>query len=266
MTRVWAIVLLMIGLFVALAPLLATHDPLHAVPTEQFSPPGLEHLLGTDDLGRDVFSRLMWGGRASLLHAALAAVLAAGVGTLVGGLAGLAESGVEQGIMRIVDVLLAFPPLLMAISLVALLGVGGWQIALGVGISLLPGFVRVVRAATLTARQRLFVQVARGFGADSWYIFRIHVFPAIWPQVVSLAVVNYAWALLSVAALEFLGFTGSPSDPGLGTMLNQGRSYLNIAPWIALSPGTMLTLIVMALVNLGDSLHRSGDIGLEPQQ
>jgi peptide/nickel transport system permease protein len=256
MTRVWALLLLAIFLLVALAPLLAARDPLHAVPAEQFDAPGPEHLLGTDHLGRDVFSRLLWGGRVSLVNAAVAAVLAAVVGTLVGGLAGLIGAWAERAIMRIVDVLLTFPGLLMAIALVALFGVGGWQMALAVGISLSPGFSRVVRAAVLSARQRLFIQAARGFGAGPWYIFRVHIFPAIWSQVISLAIVNYAWALLSVASLEFLGFTGSPSDPSWGAMLNQGRSYLDVAPWIALSPGILLTLTVMAMVNLSDATQR----------
>jgi peptide/nickel transport system permease protein len=257
MTRIWAFLLLTIILLVALAPLLSSRDPLHAVPAEQFAPPSAGHLLGTDHLGRDVFSRLLWGGRASLLRAAMAALLASVGGTFVGGLAGLLETWAEQAVMRIVDVLLTFPGLLMAIALVALFGVGGWRIALAVGISLSPGFSRVVRAAVLTARQRLYVQAARGFGAGPWHIFRVHILPAIWSQVLSLAIVNYAWALLSVASLEFLGFTGSPSDPSWGAMLNQGRSYLDVAPWIALTPAALLTLTVMVMVNLGDSRPRS---------
>jgi peptide/nickel transport system permease protein len=256
MIRVSVFVLLAVLLLVMLAPVVATHDPRHAIPSEQFASLSSQHLLGTDNLGRDVFSRLLWGGRTSFLNAAVAAGLATLVGTLVGGLAGLTLSGAEQIVMRIVDVLLIFPNLLMAMALVALLGVGGWQIAIAVGISLAPGFSRVVRAAVLSARQRLYVQVARGFGAGPWYIFRVHVFPAIWPQVASLAIVNYAWALLSVASLEFLGFAGSPSDPGWGAMLNQGRSYLHIAPWIALAPGVLLTMTVMAMVNLSSAMQR----------
>lgn len=256
MTRISAIILLVVFLLAAVAPLFATHDPRHAIPTEQFLPPGPGHLLGADNLGRDVFSRLLWGGRSSLLYSAVAAFLAAFAGTLAGGLAGLIGSWGEHIIMRIVDVLLAFPGLLMAMALIALLGVGGEQIALAVGVSLAPGFARVVRAAVLSARQRLFIQAAHSFGAGHWYVFRVHILPAIWPQVVSLTIVNYAWSLLSVASLEFFGFTGSPSDPSWGAMLNQGRSYLDIAPWMALAPGALLTVTVMAMVNLSDGLQR----------
>lgn len=258
MRRVWVLVFVFVALSVALAPTLARYDPLRSVPADQFTPPGGDYLLGTDHLGRDVLSRLLWGGRSSLLGAVLAAGLAAVVGTLGGGLAGVAGGWVDRVMMRSMDVLLAFPSLMLAIALVALLGVGERQVVLAVGVSLAPGFSRVVRAAVLTAREHLFVEAAQSFGASPWHIFRVHILPAIWSQLVALFIVNYTWALLNVASLEFLGLNGSPSDPSWGGMLNEGRRYLRVAPWIALAPGILLTLTVIAI----NDITQNRELGL----
>jgi ABC-type dipeptide/oligopeptide/nickel transport system permease subunit len=241
----------------ALAPWLAPYDPLATDPPNQFAVPGGEHLLGTDFLGRDVLSRALWGGRASLAGAALATTLSVGLGLCIGGAAGMLSDAVDWVLMRAVDVSLAFPGLLLAIALVAMLGVGRWQVALAVGLSLAPAYSRLSRAAVLTVREHFYIEAARALGASRWWMFIHHVLPNIAGQMVTFGVVHYAWALLNIAALDFLGLSGSPSSPTWGTMLAEGREYLRVAPWVAVTPGAMLTLTVVSMIALGDAWQRT---------
>ena len=194
------------------APLIAPHQPLTVNSGQQFAPPGALHWLGADRFGRDVFSRALWGGRASLLGATLATSVAVGAGLVVGGLAGLGGSWLDWFLMRVVDVMLSFPGLLLAIALVAVLGVGETQAALAVGISLVPSFARVVRVTVIGVLQQDYVAAARAIGATRLRIFVRHVLPNIAGQAISFAVVVFGWALLNLATLDFLGLSGSPSD------------------------------------------------------
>lgn len=249
---VWGTILWLVVLAAACAPLLPA-DPLHTNPPDQFLAPGAKHWLGTDQFGRDVLSRTLWGARVSLTAAALAAAIALGLGVLGGSLAGAFGGAPDWMVMRLVDVLLAFPSLLLALLLIALLGVGQQQAALAVGLSLAPPCSRMVRAAILTERVRPYVEAARVAGAGWWRIGWWHILPNVAGQLIVFASVIYAWSLLSMAALDFLGVTGSPSWPTWGRMLAEGRTYLREAPWIAFAPGTLLTLSVMAVTGLGDA-------------
>lgn len=234
------------------APLLATHDPFATEPFSQFAPPDAAHWLGTDLLGRDVFSRMLWGGRASLGGGLLAALAASVFGLMVGGGAGLAGGWWDWSLMRVVDTLLALPGLLLAIALVAVLGAGQLQAVLAVGFSLGPGFARVVRVVVLDVAQQGYVEAARAAGAKASGIFLRHILPNAAPQVLTFAVTTFSWAILNLATLDFLGLSGSPSDPTWGRMLAEGRPYLRDAPWIMLGPGAMLAATIVGLSLVGD--------------
>ncbi len=249
---VWGVLLSLVVLAAACAPLLAG-NPLRTNPSDQFATPGARYWLGADQFGRDVLGRALWGARTSLSMAALAAAVALGLGIAGGALAGTFGGTPDWAIMRLVDILLAFPGLLMALWLIALLDTGQWQAALAVGLALAPLCSRMVRAAILTERVRPYVEAARVAGAGWWRIAWWHILPNIGGQLLAFASVIYAWSLLNMAALDFLGVTGSPSWPTWGRMLAEGRAYLREAPWIALVPGSLLTLSVLAVTGVGDA-------------
>ncbi|MBN1311421.1 MAG: ABC transporter permease [Anaerolineae bacterium] len=237
------------------APCLASFDPLYADPLNQFAPPVREHPLGLDQLGRDVLSRVIWGARSSLLAAALSTVFAIGLGLAIGGAAGLLGGWVEGFLMRSVDILLAFPGLLLALVAITILGDGWWQAAIAVGLSLAPLYARLVRAAMLSVREELFIEAVYALGSSHWRMLWCHLLPNAMRQLTAMATVVYAWALMNGAALDFLGVTGSPSIPSWGRMISEGRAFLNIAPLIAVVPGVMLTFSVVAVMGLSDSLQ-----------
>ncbi len=253
---VWAAVLGVIAGMLVLAPYLTDHDPFRTEPTNQFASPDAQHWLGTDHFGRDVLSRTLWGARRSFSSAALAAVVAVGVGVLAGGLAGVIGSWLDWLLMRTVDVLLAFPGLLLAMALIVILGREQWSAAVAVGIALSPAQARVVRAAVLSIYPRPYVEAARVAGAGPWRILMVHVLPNVAEQVVAYIAVIYAWALLNMAALDYLGLTESLSIATLGRLLAEGRAYLRVAPWIAGSPGVVLTVSVMAITGVSDAWRR----------
>ncbi len=250
---VWGALLVGIAFCAVLAPWLSPYDPRQTDLAHPFTPPDAAHWLGTDHFGRDVLSQLVWGSRQSLLSATFATVVALSVGIGIGVTAGGVGNTLDWVLMRGVDILLALPSVLLAMVLVAMFGIGIAPVALGVGLSLAPLLCRVTRAAVLSVRGEVFIESARALGAGRWHIIRRHLMPNVTEQVVAFVVVTYAWSLLNVAALEYLGLAGSPSVPSWGRMLNEGRAYLGVAPWIALSAGAVLTLTVLALMGYSDS-------------
>lgn len=230
-----------------LAPLLATHDPRATAPEAQLEPPSRSHLFGTDLLGRDVFSRVLFGGRRTLGVALLSALVMLAPGLLIGAVAGLAGGWLDAGLMTLLDAMLAVPPLVLALSLVALFGSGSVQIAVAVGIAGIPAYGRVARAVVLEARSRPFVEAARAIGARPAGILRRHILPTIAPTLLAFAGVTLSWAILNSAALVFLGFGGDISAPDWGVMLADGRQAFRTAPWVALAPGIALSVTVLAI-------------------
>jgi peptide/nickel transport system permease protein len=250
------LLLIAIVLMALLAPVLATHDPRHAVPEEQFQGPSAQHLLGTDHLGRDVFSRVLYGGRRALALAGLALLVIVPAGGVIGALAGSDGRWLDMGLMVLVDALLSFPGLLLALALVAVFGTGLVQIAIAVGIAGIGSYARVVRAAVLEARTREFVAAARAVGAGPVGIFWRHILPTATPTLLAFASVALSWALLNGAALAFLGYAGDISAPDWGVMLAQGRATFRTAPWGVLAPGAALSVLVGALNLLASGLGR----------
>lgn len=248
-------VLILIGLAALLAPWLAPRDPYHAESGLELSPPSPDHLLGTDQIGRDVLSRTLYGGRRTLAVALLAVAITLAPGLLIGLIAGYAGRWLDAVLMALMDALLAFPSLLLALALVALNGPGPEQIALAVGIAGLPAYARVTRAAVLTARPLLFVEAARATGTRPAGILWRHILPTVAPSLIAFAGVTFGWAVLNSAALTFLGYGGDISAPDWGVMLASGRQFFRTAPWIAAAPGVALCLTVLAVNLLAGSLE-----------
>lgn len=254
--RVALVVLGVVIALAALAPVLATHDPRRAVPEDQLQAPSPRHYFGTDLLGRDVFSRVLYGARRTLGTALLAAGTAVGPGLLIGLAAGYAGRWIDAGLVLLVDALLAVPGLLWALALLALLGRGTAQIALAVGIAGIAPYARVTRAAVLQARTLPFVEAGRALGGRPAGIVWRHVIPAARATLLAFGGVTLSWAILNAAALAFLGYAGDIAAPDWGVMLADGRQAFRAAPWVAFAPGVMLSLTVFAVNLLASGLRR----------
>ncbi len=241
------------------APILAPYNPTAADPPNQLLRPSPAHPAGTDLFGRDVWSRLLWGGRLSLAAGILAVTLAALPGSLLGLLAGYSGGWLDALLMRLVDMLLAFPSLLLALALVAWLGPGLVSAALAVGLAGIPRFARVVRSATLGVRSELYIEAARVVGCRPGRILLRHVAPNVRGVVIVLSSLELGYALLNIGALSFLGLGAQPPTPEWGAMLAEGRTLLRDAPWVATAPGLAITLTVLAFNLLGDAMRDALD-------
>ncbi|GAB4574051.1 MAG: ABC transporter permease subunit [Anaerolineae bacterium] len=250
-----ALVLAIVAATSLLAPLLAPHDPYSTFEGQAIMPPSRQHLLGTDSLGRDVLSRTLWGGRQTLLTALMATAIAVIPGLCMGIVAGFAGGWVDRLILALLDVLLAFPGLLLAMAIIAATGTGQLQIAAAVGITGLPAYARMIRAAVREIRNAPFVEAARAVGASHLRILVYHLLPNIRPIALSFAGVSLSWAVLNGAALAFLGLGGDPATPDWGIMLNEGRAVFRIAPWVALPPGLAITVTIFAVNRLADTFE-----------
>lgn len=255
---VLASLLLVLGLLALLAPWLAPVDPM-ALVAPPLSPPSGAHWLGVDHLGRDILSRLLFGARWTLGAALMAATIAATPGILVGLLAGYCGGRIDTLISRALEVLLAFPRLLLALGIVALSGKGLLYVALATGLTGIPMVARVVRGAALVARHKTYIEAARALGADDTSIVRRHVWPNVAGTALVAVTLQMGWAILDVSALSFLGLGPPLGTPEWGTMLNEARIVLRAAPWAALVPGLTLALTVLMINLLGDALRDALD-------
>jgi len=252
------LLLMVVGLSLA-APSLAPYDPIATAPAHQLLPPSLAHPAGTDLFGRDVWSRLLWGGWRSLGAGVLAVGLAVLPGGLLGLLAGYTGGRLDSLLMRGVDVLLAFPSLLLALTIVALLGPGLGSAVLAVGLAGVPRFARVVRAGALGVRSETFIEAARVVGCRPGRILLRHVAPNVRGIIIPLCSLEVGYALLNISALGFLGLGAQPPTPEWGAMLAEGRVLLRHAPWIAAAPGLAISFSVLAFNLLGDALRDALD-------
>jgi peptide/nickel transport system permease protein len=245
------VLVLVVGL---LAPVLAPYDPLE-ISADTLQPPSGAHLLGTDDLGRDILSRLIYGARVTPLVGIAPVVLSAAVGTVLGLLAGFSRGVVDNVVMRFIDVLLAFPGIVLAIAVVAVLGPGLDNAMIAVGIAGVPIFARVVRGLVLVEREKEYVAAARLCGARRPRLIFVEVLPNIAASVLVLSTVSVATAILATAGLSFLGLGAQPPQPEWGAMLSQGRDYLTDQWWIATFPGLAIAIVVLGINLLGDGLR-----------
>lgn len=249
-----ALLVLSFALLAALAPSLLTgFDPYATSPADKLSAPSLTHWFGTDELGRDLYARVVYGARLSVLAALLAVAIALTGGLSLGVLAGFAGDRVDALLMRLVDVLLALPGLLLALAIVTAIGFGTVPVAIAVGVGLIPGFARTTRAEVLRVKTLPYVEAARLGGASWTRTVLRHVLPNAWGPVAVLATLDVGAAILAAAGLSFLGFGAAPPAAEWGTLIANGRHFLVTAPWVSLLPGLFLVAVVFSLNHLARS-------------
>ncbi|HKB79125.1 MAG TPA: ABC transporter permease [Thermoanaerobaculia bacterium] len=236
------------------APLISPYDPDVQDTARRLEGPSAQHLLGLDDLGRDVASRIIWGARVSLRVGFSVVFLAASIGIALGAISGYYGGTVDTIIMRITDILLAFPGILLAIALVAVLGPSINNVILALATIGWVGYARLVRGQVLKVREMEYVTAARALGARSPRVIVLHVLPNVINPVIVMATLGLAGAILSEAALSFLGLGVQPPTPSWGAMLTEGRRYLGLANHLAIYPGIAIMAAVMGLNFLGDGL------------
>lgn len=250
--------LYIVGVFVLLAlfgPLVSGQDPFKMNEAAELKGPSLEHLLGSDQFGRDILSRVIYGVRISLVVSLSAALLGAVVGISTGVLAGYTGGWLESVIMRIYDALLAFPTILLAIAIAATTGPGIFNASLALAIVSVPQFARIVRAGTMVEKNKDYVTAAVCLGAGDWRIMLQHILPNVTsPSLVQFSLFM-AFAVLVESSLSFLGLGVPPPDPSLGSMLAEGRQFILKAPWYSVAPGVVLTLLIFSLNTLSDAVR-----------
>lgn len=246
------VVIMVIALF---APHLAPYDFAKMMPSHRLQAPSLAHPFGTDNLGRDLFSRVLIGGRTSLFIALVTVTVAAVPGILVGLLAGMYPGRIERLASRIADAWIALPGLLLAIAMSAAFGRSMLVLALAFGLAGIPAYYRQTRAETLRIRSELYVGAARALGAPEGQILRRHIIPNVLPPLVVLLSLRVGGMLVAVSSLSFIGLGAQPPDPEWGTLLADGRDYLERAGWLSLFPGLAIAVTVFGLNLVGDGLR-----------
>jgi peptide/nickel transport system permease protein len=254
-----AVLVLAFVLIALLAPWIASYEPTRTNWLAVRKPPSADFLFGTDDLGRDVLSRLAYGARASLLAGVVSVVIAFSVGVPVGMLSGYVGRWFDSAIMRVVDALLAVPFLILAIALSAFLGPSLTNAMIAIGISTSPIFARLARGQTMVVKVEDYVEAARAIGAPHRIVLGRHIFPNVLPPLLVQATLSIAAAIIAEAALSFLGLGQQAPAPSWGSMLNTARSFLAQAPWMAIYPGIAIFLTVLGFNLLGDGLHDALD-------
>lgn len=254
-----AVLLALIVLSCLLAGVISSHDPLAQNLRQRLQGPSSEHWLGTDQFGRDLFTRILYGGRLSLAVGVVSVAIALGIGGTMGLFAGYYGGVVENVLMRIADVLLALPGFLLALAIVAALGPSLNNVMLAVGIAYAPGFARIMRSATITALDQEYVAAARAAGATDARIMFRHVVPNCVSPLIVQATLTMARAILSAAGLSFLGLGAQPPTPEWGSMLNSARPFIRTAHHVVTFPGLAIMVTVMCLNLVGDGLRDALD-------
>ncbi|WP_073387045.1 ABC transporter permease [Jatrophihabitans endophyticus] len=234
--------------------LFTSQDPLLGTPSQNFRGPSGAHWFGTDELGRDVFSRVVHGAQLSLQATLIAVLVAFVVGGSLGLVAGFVGRWVEDVIMRLVDVLLSIPALFLSLALVTALGYGTVKVAVAVGVASVAGFARVMRAEVLRVRQAVFVEASRSCGTRWYAVLGRHVLPNALGPVLVLATLEFGTAVLAVSSLSFLGYGARPPAPEWGTLISTGRNYLGNAWWLTALPGSTIAATVLAVNRIARAL------------
>jgi peptide/nickel transport system permease protein len=259
--------ILVLSLLLALAaPLIAPYDPVKQNLGNALAKPGRAHLLGTDNVGRDVLSRVIWGTRVSLLAGFVSVTMALLAGSTLGIVAGYSRGRVDDLVMRAMDAVLSFPPLVLALALGAVLGAGLTGVLIALAVVYTPTFARLMRGQVLAITARDYVDAARALGAPAWRIAWTHVLPNATAPIVVQASLSVAFAILAEASLSFLGLGIQPPAASWGSMINAGRGYLQQAPWIVFGPGAALFITVVGLNFVGDAVRDALDPRIREQQ
>ncbi len=251
-------VLLLLVLLAFCAPLAAPYDPT-APSTLHLRPPQSAHLMGTDVFGRDILARVIWGSRISLVIGLVSVSIAAGCGMVLGLLAGFYRGAPDAVIMMMMDIMLAFPGILLALSIIAMLGPSLRNVMIAVGISSVPVYTRVVRGGVLSARESAYIEAARVIGCRNRRVMFLHLLPNVITPVIVLSTLSVATAILTAAGLSFLGLGAQPPTPEWGAMVSDGRQYLRTAWWVSTGPGLIIMLTVLAINQVGDGLRDALD-------
>jgi peptide/nickel transport system permease protein len=260
-----AIIVVAVGAALA-APWVAPYDPLQLNPAVRLQGPSPEHWLGTDQYGRDTLARIVYGGRASLSVAFAATAFALLVGGTLGALAGFYRGALDATIMRVTDVLLSFPAILLAIALLAFLGSGFVNLVLAIGVVYVGPFARVARAAVITVREEQFVEAARALGSRDLRVLVVAVLPAAAAPILVETTLRLAYAILAEASLSFLGLGTQPPAPSWGMMIAEGRRFLALSPWATVAPGLAIMAVVLGFNLFGDGLRDALDPRLRRQR
>ncbi|HKV44187.1 MAG TPA: ABC transporter permease [bacterium] len=253
------IVFLLIVVAAAAAPQLAPDNPIRLNVSESLESPGPHHWLGTDQFGRDILTRILYGARVSVAMGLVAVMISVAGGSVLGLLSGYYRGTVDLVIMRVVDVMLAFPGILLALVIIAVLGPNLTSAMIAVGVSGMPVFIRVVRGSTLAVREFQYVEAARVAGCGDLRIVFRHVLPNVSAPVIVLVTLGIPSAIIAGAALSFLGLGIRPPTPDWGEMLSNGRSFMSTAWWLSTFPGLAIVVIVMAINLFGDGLRDALD-------
>lgn len=259
------LVLLAVVLSAVFAPRLTPYDPIETNFRARYQPPSAEHIMGTDRVGRDVATRILYGARISLRVGLIAVTIAVVLGTAIGLVSGFYRGWIDEALMRFIDVVMAMPSILLAITIVFALGPSLVNVMIAVGFSTMPQYARVVRASVLSAKQLPYVEAARAAGAGDGAVMGRHILPNVFAPVLVLATLGLGSAVLSVAALSFLGLGAAPPTPEWGLLISDGRGVLRRSWWVATFPGLAIMVTVLAVNLIGDGLRDALDPRLRGQ-
>lgn len=257
-----ALVLILALIMVTIAPVLTPYDPLEQSgdPADYLAAPSISHPMGTDDLRRDIFARVLYGGRITLRAGVIAVLAAASAGMILGMIAGFYGGRVDEVIGRLIDIILAIPGILLAIVILAILGPGLQNAMFAVAVSFIPTFARLARGATFTEKNKDYVLAARALGGSTWHIIRKHILRNVIAPVIVIGTLTVASAIQIAAGLGFLGLGAQPPHPEWGAMLSNGRTYISTGEWwMTVFPGLAIFLVVLAINLFGDGLRDALD-------
>jgi peptide/nickel transport system permease protein len=254
-----AAVILFFVLLAIFADVVAPYEPLKMIASDSRQPPSPTHWMGTDLLGRDVLSRVIYGARLSLLIGLVSVILGATIGTVTGLIAGYYGGIVEAVIMRVADAMLAFPGILLALTVIAALGTGITNVMIAVGVATIPIYARLTRGTVLSAKENVYIDAAHVTGCSNWRIMFRHILPNVIAPVIVLSTLRFGIAILTASGLSFLGLGAQPPTPEWGLMVSMGRDYLGKAWWMSTFPGLTITVTVIAINLVGDGLREALD-------
>ncbi len=258
-TGIGIILCVLVALSAILAPLLSPHDPIEQDVLAQLSAPSGTHPLGTDCFGRDVLSRILWGGRISLIVSLTAIAAAIMIGGAIGMISGYIGGRFDNFVMRVMDVLLSFPSLILGLIVVALLGPDLVNLVVAIGLTAIAPFARIARAPVLALKERAFVEAGRALGYSHARILFVHILPNILSEVLVMGSLWMATAVRTEASLSFIGLGVKPPTPTWGGMMRDGFENILDAPWLAIFPGVAILILVLALNMVGDGLRDATD-------
>ena len=259
LAMIGAIIIFFLAGIAILAPYIAPYDAIELDLKNRLSPPDRNHLMGTDNLGRDVFSRIIYGTRISLSMATVVVMIVMFLGIAMGTIAGYCGGIIDGAIMRMVDVLLAFPNIILALVIAGILGPSLTNVMIALSAIWWVSYARIIRGSVLSVKEKEFVEAVRAMGCSDASIAVRHVLPNVLSPVIVLATLDMGHIILSIAALSFLGLGAQPPIPEWGTMLNEGRPFMETAPHLMIFPGLMIMVVVLAFNFLGDGLRDALD-------